>query len=409
MLDDNALHDLMTSAAEEQDHLLPGPVTDDTLRGRRRLRRTRLLTAAGSVTAVAAATATVIAGTSVLTGPAEDDTPPAASSSPSISADPTAKQPLPSVRSSVGDLGPAMRAALTRHLDPAREHLQLDDQAIPAFGQPGLRQATAQVGWKITGQQGLGKVWLELADSERAIVKTCGSGRIHGTVEAPCRDVALGNGRTAQVAHDGDEWEIGYVRPDGSVAYVRVLPTFGQNSSIPVHGIGITQDQLLALVQDDSLRMPSMTPGERQVRDRLLAFNPSPTAMSAALQRVLRGTGTLTDPVDFFVPEEASASATYRPAGSTGRLQVTINVDVTSMVSSCKDQLRVDCTERVRLPNGGTGWFGRDAKTGRMGVRYEQPDGDMAFAAVSPKGNASVTLPRDTLLKLVVDPSLDDR
>lgn len=403
MLDDKTLHDLMTTAAEEQDDLLAGPVADDTTRGRRRLRRTRLLAGAGSLTAAAAVVAVVLAGTAVFgTSSARTDEAPAATTEATVIKSTRKMQPI---APEAGDLGPAIRAALVRHLDPGRDHLVIDDDAVPAIGKAGLRIATGRHGWKVAGQSGQAVIYLEVADSRRAIGTPCPNDRLY-PIAVTCRNVAIGNGESVQVGRRGDEWEVGYVRPDGTVVHVAVRSRYAQNSATGVHDLGITQAGLVALVQDDALRMPAMSAADRALRDRLARFNPSHPAMAAALQRELRG-GKLTKPSGYFVPEQAEATVTYQPTGTSAEQRVSISVDVQTMISDCREQVMIACLERVTLPNGGTGWFGQDEKSGLMGVRYQQPDGDMAFAGV--RGRATNGVTREQLLKLVVDPSLDDR
>lgn len=424
MIDDKFLNDLMTSAAEQQDDLLPTAVEDDTTRGRRRLRRTRLLAGAGSVTAAAAVTAVVVAGTAVFgTSSAHTDNAPAATTTAAVSPPTPSRAPKVAVTvsggvtmltgprrppppvPSTGDLGPAIRAALVRHLDPDREHLVLDDDAVPASGQAGVRIATGQAGWKIGGQRGEGVIYLEVADSQRAIGTPCPNGRLY-PIAVTCHNVAIGNGETVQVGRRGDEWEAAYVRPDGTVVHVAVRSRFAQNTEVAVHDLGITQNQLVELVQDDGLRMPELSAAEREQRDRLARFHPSTKDMSAALARVLTG-GRLTTPTSYLIAEQAEATVTYRPAGTSATQRVSISVDVEPMVSDCLQQVMIECLERVTLPNGRTGWFGQDARAGLMGVRYRQPDGDMAFAGVW--GTAANGVTRDQLFHLVVDPALDDR
>jgi hypothetical protein len=435
MLDEKTLHDLMTKAAEEQDHLLPRSVADDLAGGRRRLFRNRLLAGTGVATA-AAVVLGAIAGASLLgSSKSPGENPPVATNSataaptkaPTKAPSKPAKAPP---RSWAGqDLGPAMRGALVRHLDPGKDHLVLDKEAITGNGQPGLRLAADRMGWKIPGQAGQGYVWLELADSERAIGKACGEGRITGSTAlkpSDCRVVQLGNGRTAHVAHRGDEWEVGYVRPDGSVVYIVVAKLFGNNSTIPVHDIGITQDQLLALAQDDSLRLPPLSPAEQAEKERLFAFRPDTNAMYAALGRVLSN-GRLSDRDSYFVPEQAEASATWTSKTSSAKQYVAVSVDVKSMVSECSEQVHVECTQKITLPSGRVVWFGENKQAGRMGVRYEQPDGDMAFVAVAPwdvidrsgrpasagpkatAGPQHGGITRDQLVRLVTDQALNDK
>jgi hypothetical protein len=412
MLDEKALNDLMTEAAERQDHLLPRAVEDDIAAGRRRLVRTRLVTGTGIFTAVAAVAAVVVGAT--VWGDSRTpglETPAATSSATATATATNAPAKTPPRSWANENLGPTMRAALVRHLDPGKDHLRLDNEVIPAFGQPGLRQATAQVGWRIAGQSGEGVIWLELADSERAIGKLCGASRVMIAKVRPsdCREVRLENGRTAQVAKRGGEFEVGYARPDGGVVYVIVGARFHQNTTIPVHDLGITQDQLLALVQDESLRLPALTPAEQAEKERLLRFGPDTTEMYGALERVLAN-GQLSDPYKYFVPEQAEASATWSAKSSAAKQFVAVSVDVKSMVSECSEQVRVDCMEKVALPDGRVVWFGENKAAGRMGARYEQPDGDMAFVAVaSTAGPQQGGITRDQVIRLVTDAALNDK
>ncbi len=412
MLDEKVLNDLMTEAAERQDHLLPRAVEDDIAAGRRRLVRTRLVTGTGIFTAVAAVAAVVVGAT--VWGDSRTpglETPAATSSATATATATNAPAKTPPRSWANENLGPTMRAALVRHLDPGKDHLRLDKDVIPAFGQPGLRQATAQVGWRIAGQSGEGVIWLELADSERAIGKLCGASRvlIANVRPSDCREVRLENGRTAHVAKRGGEFEVGYARPDGGVVYVIVGARFHQNTTIPVRDMGITEDQLLALVQDESLRLPALTPAEQAEKERLLRFGPDTTAMYGALERVLAN-GRLSDPHKYFVPEQAEASATWSAKSSAAKQLVAVSVDVKSMVSECSEQVRVDCTEKVTLPDGKVVWFGENEAAGRMGARYEQPDGDVAFVAVAPTaGPQQGGITRDQVIRLVTDAALNDK
>jgi hypothetical protein len=401
----------MTTAAAEQDDLLPRTIEDDIALGRSRLLRARLLTGAGVATAAAAVAGIVVAGTVIADHrSARDDGAPVATNSPIPSATQSAPKATTPVnrgpRSWAGkDFGPVLRAALVRHLDPGKDHLVLDNEPIGANGQPGLRLAAVQIGWRIAGQPGMGRIWLELADSERAIGKVCGFNRI-ATTPFTCHDVPLGSGRTARVGHRGDEWEVGYVRPDGSVVYAYVSKLFHQNTTIPIHDIGITQDQLLALVQDESLRLSPLSPSEQAEKERLFAFKPSTDAMYAAMERIVGG--RLTGSYKEFVPEQAMVGATRQVTGSTAKQDIAVSIDVKSMVSSCQSQIQVACNQKVTLADGRVAWYGEDAAAGRMGVRYEQPDGDMAFVVVVGAFGAPGGVTRNQIYALVTDPALND-
>jgi hypothetical protein len=85
----------------------------------------------------------------------------------------------------------------------------------------------------------------------------------------------LPNGRTAQLGRQGDTADVLYRQPDGEYVSASVSPLFANNTTIPVHDMGITDAQLLALVQDTKLNLPRMTSSERTKEQKMKGFKPS--------------------------------------------------------------------------------------------------------------------------------------
>ncbi|QNE21030.1 hypothetical protein F1D05_27870 [Kribbella qitaiheensis] len=425
---DEKLQERLAAAAAAQDDLLPRALEEDLVGGRRRLRRRRLLTGGGVTAAVAAVAVLGVGVTSWLSpsaSPLPDSGPVAGQSSAAPSVPPTSIGPGPDT---TGDLpvpvesGPPvpgpdavfnqnLAAALYAHLDPARRHLDFGSGGFTVDRQLGtILSGGKRIGWRMPGQMGAEGIVALSVQPAKQRPDPCGS---HPDVRVICHSVQLPNGRTAQFGRKGDFADVLYQQPDGEWISVHVSTLFGNNTEIPVHDMGITDQQLLALVQDSRLSLPKLTKGEQSSENALKGFYPSAKEFRAAIVRALPGS-TLTGGQLQNVTEEVSYEMTWRKGTATATVDV--GVDARTAVSPCREELSIltDCHE-VTLPNGKKVQFGQRAMTYQggpmyvIGGTYLQPDGDSAHVRVLYPGKK---LPADAITQqeittLLTDPKLD--
>lgn len=252
------LHDL----AERVD--VPAAALEDDLdRGRRRLRRTRLLTSAAAALAVAC----VAGGVGVAAGAGDDTratkeyagsataTPsatPTATPTPSLApADPGEGVALPP-RAQRHELLRGYRDVIAKHLDPAGEHLapwSMSNGQQSVASRDRLSGIGTKLSWTNAGESGLGMVQVFVSDSwANQFDWYCGGG---------CRDVPAPAGAEHARVHEHDGvTEVGVQHADGTVVVLRVDALFGNNSVVPVSGIDLAVDDLVATAADERLALP---------------------------------------------------------------------------------------------------------------------------------------------------------
>lgn len=431
MIDEEILRDKLTEAASGQDELLPRALSDDLAAGRRRLRRHQWAAGGGAVIAATVVGGLTLGLTSWLgpdtggspaVGPAGVVTPavtravsptanrtqsPPVLVSPGRSTDPIAPVQPPTGARLAQDKAwdRLMRKILSERVDPAKRHLDYSSGGFTVDRQAGVRSVGGRIGWRMPGQRGQGFIMLGVASSAKASSARCGSELIVPAVT--CRTVRLANGRTAQLGRRGDAAEVTYVQPDGEYVAVTVSPLFRNNTEIPVHDLGITDAELLALVQDERLELPPLTDREQATENRFKGYKPSPQAIQAAATRHLAG-GVLKHERTEDVPEQLGVTSTWR-SGAV-RQNVEVGLDSSAAVSPCQDQLGVPCQTET-LPDGKQVMFGGDVATGQYGAMFVQPDGDASWARVYPDrgvaGRSQNGITKQQLMALVTDPALD--
>jgi hypothetical protein len=219
-------------------------------------------------------------------------------------------------------------------------------------------------------------------------------------------------GGTATIGRLGDRAEISYRQPDGEIAYLAVNPLFGNNTTIPVHGMSITDAQLKAFVADPGLNLPAMTPEEAAVEEQLKHYAPTDAEVLAFATQSLPGGKVHTTYV-----EEYGGNYLTEFNWKKGSISATveIGVDAKLMASQCKDQLSVPKCTPITLPDGKKVEYHQGARTYQegpeyvMGATYVQPDGDLASVRILypgkklPAGAATTA----QVLAMVTDPALD--
>ena len=213
------------------------PLEQDLERGRRRLRRTRLLVAGGAAVGVAAIalgvglTGAAIDGRdSAPTGPATHGTP---------------AEPEATVDDGTGaELLRVYRNVLADHLDPSGTHLQKKPDNVQSGDGLGTK-----LGWTMPGQDGLGKVEIFVGGGwDGFIAGTCGSG-------TRCSERTV-DGVTAQV-YESDGTILVVVERDGGTVVILTDALFGNNSLIPVEGMDIPIDNLVRAAADERITQPT--------------------------------------------------------------------------------------------------------------------------------------------------------
>ncbi|MEU0095732.1 hypothetical protein [Kribbella sp. NPDC006257] len=424
MIDEDLLRDRLTTAAAAQDDLLPRALAEDLAGGRRRLRRRKLLAGGGVTGAVAAVAVIGVGMAGWLTpnaGPLPDGGPVAGQSSTTTSPtsigpgpDTTGDKPVPAdpVEGTGGDavFVRNLNAAIYAHLDPRKVHLDFSSGGFRVDRQLGtILSGGNRIGWRMPGQPGAeGYVALGIEPKNRTPQK-CGF-----SYDTPltCHTVQLPNGRTAQLGRKGDAAQVLYQQPDGEWISVEVATLFGNNTEIPVHDMGITDQMLLDLVQDSRLDLPKLTKNEQSHENALKGYLPSKQEMHAAAVRALGG--TVTDDRTEVVTEQGSLLMTWRKAGVTASVEV--GTDSSVGVSKCPDQLSILTTcVPMQAPNGQQVQYGEMAmKFGGgpkyvMGGTFRQPDGDSAFVRILYPGNKFPAggITKEQILTLLTDPTLD--
>jgi hypothetical protein len=417
MIDEKELGAQLTKAAAWQDDLLPRALADDLLAGRRRLRRRRALTvlgSAGTAAVVGAITVGMVGWLSPAAGPV-DGNPPVANTAtaPSTSTKPITQAGLAAARQAQDRaFDRALRGALEQHLDPVRKHLDYSSNGgATLYHDPGLRRGSLRGGWRIAGQKGMGYASVGVAASMATVSHRCGSPVF--TPRLTCRTVTLPNGRPALLGRRGEAVEITYVKPNGEFVSATVNPLFANNTSTPVHDMGITDAMLFALVTDPRLTLPPRSAEELIVENELKAFKPTQAEVHAAAARILTG-GTTKQEYSDTVPEQFGLHETWR-SGAVQQL-VMIAVDSAYFVSKCSDQLGgLTCTVTT-TPDGrkvmyaeGVPPQGRGKQRYMMGAAYLQPDGNLASVVVQNPGKqpqpAGIT--KAQVIALVTDSALD--
>ncbi|WP_328335000.1 hypothetical protein OHA70_20615 [Kribbella sp. NBC_00382] len=407
MIDEKTLAERLADAASAQDNLLPRALNDDLAAGHRRLRRHRVLTGGGIVGGAAAVAVLAIGVSSWLTPNAEP-----LPGSPQVAG--TTARPSPRSKPSTVQVAAQdaafnrkMQGLLAKHFDPGRKHLTFESGPFEVSRDPGQHGTTGRAGWKIAGQKGEGVLKVSLLGS--------GTGSQCGEYEdllPKCHSVPMPGGGTATMARLGDRAEIQYQQPDGESVFVSVQPLFGNNSTIPVHGMGITDAQLKAFVADSDLNLPPLSAEEQAVEQQLKDAAPTLVDVTKVAGRGLTGGTFDTDHVEEFAGnflvaidwKKASISAT-----------VEIGVDAKLMASKCLEQLSVPSCTPLTLPDGKKVEYHEGARSYQggptyvMGATYVQPDGDLASVRILypgtklPAGAAT----KAQVLAMVTDSALD--
>lgn len=242
------------------------PVADDVARGRRRLRRQRSVVTIGTAAVVGA-----VALASVLTAgggdTAGDSTPPIADviSTPTAAPHPaptalpsslTASDAAATVRQRLSDHSAVLRLyndVLAEHLDPGRQHL------APYSKRTGNEQGStrgdvmtslgSKFAWTVAGQPGLGMLQVSVSTvwDPDSMQLYCDGG---------CRPATGPRGEKARVLRSDGSTTVALEHADGQVVVLTADNLFGNNSTVPVSGTGLTVQQLLAAAADERLSLP---------------------------------------------------------------------------------------------------------------------------------------------------------
>lgn len=257
------------------------PVRDDVTRGRRRRRRVQLAVVGGAALALAVvgAASTVVPDlVSADPAPGFSGSTGAPSPSAAVSTSPGPGEPVerdiepskaPGLFERHGGAGgmaeitgnealQRYRQVLVDHLDPTGEHL---DPSVTNMQSGGRTSLGTKLGWSNDGESGLGMVQVSV-NAGWGVVDSwqCGAGW-------DCRDITAPGGLPGRVAvHDGVT-EVAVQHADGTVAVITVDALFGNNSTMPVSGIGLGEDVLAAAAADDRLSLPGFEDGVPPVLD----------------------------------------------------------------------------------------------------------------------------------------------
>ncbi len=247
MTDDLLLHERLDALLRDESGTA-GTLEEDVARGRRRLRRHRVGTAAAGVTVAAAVAA--VAVPAVLPDHARPIEAQVASAP-----EPERLLPPEAYDFPAAATREVLFATAVEHFDPDRRHLGGGAGAVLG-GSGGSVMAGTKLDWTNPGEPGLGMVEVSIStagavdetniiDGGPCFAPECVKQMIPGTDQAA---FVLGPVMDRQFA-------VYAVRPDGTVASVAVHDLFGNNSDIPVSEVGITLEQAFAFVTDPDLHV----------------------------------------------------------------------------------------------------------------------------------------------------------
>ena len=274
---DQRLHDLATRLPVPE-----VPVADDLARGRRRVRRTRLAAASAALATLA------VIGTAAAAAPAllgADQSPryadrhgtprpsPDASAStlpdeveitPSRAPGQDRRHLLPPPPTTSRDTKRTLAAwqrVLAEHLDPRWQHLVRYDARTNGNEQSGtsggvVTSLGSKYGWQNAGEQGLGMLQVSVNADWSTLYWECGAAGAGWS----CHDADAPGGGKARVAEHDGVLDVAVEHADGTVVVLTADSLFGNNSTVPVSGMGLSEGDLVRAAADDRLALPGGAP-----------------------------------------------------------------------------------------------------------------------------------------------------
>jgi hypothetical protein len=246
------------------------PVADDLARGRRRVRRTRLATGGAALATLAVVGVAATAAPGLL---GADSSPRYAggdgSPSPEVEVTPsggpgnpdqlTPEDPEGTVRTLA-----AWQVILAEHLDPGWKHLVKYDAKTNGNVQTGTNGGVvtslgSKYGWRNDGEAGLGMLQISVNADWDELYWLCGTPAAKGAGWS-CHDAEGPGGLPAQVAEHDGVLEVAVQHADGVVVVLTTDSLFGNNSTIPVSGIDLSERDLLRAAADDRITLPGGVP-----------------------------------------------------------------------------------------------------------------------------------------------------
>lgn len=269
------------------------PVVEDLARGRRRLRRTRVAVIGSAVAAVVAVVAVAGAVPRLLDAGGAPSRPGFSDSSSSsrehrgatatatdllerdgatrVTPGPPAlpgMAGMPGATAADDGLGGETGTLLTRweevlaeHLDPSWTHLvrydaKTNGNVQSGSGRHGLTSLGSKYGWRNPGESGLGMLQLSVSSGWRGLYWECGTPGAGWS----CHDSTGPHGEPAQVAEHDGVLDVAVEHGDGQVVQLSLDALFGNNSTVPVSGVDLGEDDLVAAASDDRLSLPPAPP-----------------------------------------------------------------------------------------------------------------------------------------------------
>ena len=273
---DQRLHDLATRVPAPE-----VPVADDLARGRRRVRRTRLAAAGAALATLAviggaagAAPALLgadhgprYAGRSGTPSPATGSAAPSAPHEVEITPSRAPRQdrhlipPPPSTSGKTSRTLAAWQRVLAEHLDPRWQHLVRYDARTNGNEQSGtsggvVTSLGSKYGWQNAGEQGLGMLQVSVNADWSGLYWECGAAGAGWS----CHDATGPDGEKARVAEHDGVLDVAVEHADGTVVVLTADSLFGNNSTVAVSGVGLTEKGLLRAASDERLTLPGGVP-----------------------------------------------------------------------------------------------------------------------------------------------------
>lgn len=146
------------------------------------------------------------------------------------------------------------RDVLAEHLDPSGKHLEKTVSNMQSGTGENGRPLGTKLGWTVEGEDGLGMVQVAVGSGWDGVDVFC---------DDPgwtCEDVDRQGVKAARIATHGGARTYAVERSDGTVVAITLDSLFGNNSTVPVSGVDLGDEEVMAAAADPRLVVPALDP-----------------------------------------------------------------------------------------------------------------------------------------------------
>ncbi len=285
----------------------------------------------------------------------------------------------------------AYAKVLAEHLDPAGEHLETDVSGQQSSASNDVVTSIGtKLAWKIDGESGQGVIQFAVGNGWGTFAWPCET-----DPGWECRDVKVAGARSAQVATYDGGVGVAVEHANKQIVSIQANELFGNNTTVPVSGVDVTEEQLLAAAADPRLEMKNAVQLPPELGNETLG---------AVAEEVLSGPGQkLTIESEPRDRDSTIYSATGRLAGGGNDLgdvlvEANGNYGARPEEPSCLAVQYVRCVLHTE-----------SGQSVMVGYEHEKWGGDMQIHYHGPVYNMRVVAPRDLPLERAYEFVLDPR